>query len=125
HADALSFTLSAGGLEFLVDTGTYAYHTQPEWRQYFRGTAAHNTVRIDGEDQSLQGGAFLWLAKANAGVRSFASSASRDEFEGWHDGYLRLPDPVLHRRRLMLDKRSRSILIEDRLEMRGSHLVEL
>ena len=55
HADALSFTLSVGGLEFLVDPGTYAYHTQPEWRAYFRGTAAHNTVRIDGRDQSQPG----------------------------------------------------------------------
>ena len=28
HADALSFTLSVGGMEFLVDPGTYAYHTR-------------------------------------------------------------------------------------------------
>src|SRR5205085_8732813 len=41
HADALSFTLSAGGREFLVDPGTYAYHTQARWRSYFRGTGAH------------------------------------------------------------------------------------
>jgi len=34
HADALSFTLSAGGLEFLIDPGTYAYHTQERWRNY-------------------------------------------------------------------------------------------
>ena len=39
HADALSFTLSAGGRELLVDPGTYAYHTQQRWREYFRGTA--------------------------------------------------------------------------------------
>jgi hypothetical protein len=43
HADALSFTLSAGGRELLVDPGTFAYHTEPMWRSYFRGTSAHNT----------------------------------------------------------------------------------
>ena len=48
HADALSFSLSAAGLEFLIDPGTYAYHTQERWRNYFRGTSAHNTVRLDG-----------------------------------------------------------------------------
>src|SRR5206468_507056 len=48
HADALSFTLSVGGSEFLIDPGTCAYHTQERWRQYFRGTAAHNTLRVDG-----------------------------------------------------------------------------
>src|SRR5439155_1407567 len=47
HADALAFTLSLGGLEFLIDPGTYAYHGGGEWRAYFRGTAAHNTLRID------------------------------------------------------------------------------
>ena len=125
HADALSFTLSVGGLEFLVDPGTFAYHAQPEWRRYFRGTSAHNTVRIDGEDQSRQGGAFMWLEKARAGCRLYSSNSARDEFEGWHDGYRRLADPVLHRRRISLDKRARVIVIEDRLEMRGAHEVEL
>src|SRR5690606_32758000 len=52
HADALAFTLSVAGHELLIDPGTYAYHTQKTWRDYFRGTLAHNTVRIDGEDQS-------------------------------------------------------------------------
>src|SRR5256885_3389736 len=56
HADALAFTLSLGGLEFLIDPGTYAYHGGGEWRAYFRGTAAHNTLRIDGVDQSQAGG---------------------------------------------------------------------
>ncbi|HXN15517.1 MAG TPA: heparinase II/III family protein, partial [Usitatibacter sp.] len=37
HADTLAFTLSVGGEEFLVDPGTYAYHTERAWRSYFRG----------------------------------------------------------------------------------------
>jgi heparinase II/III-like protein len=125
HADALSFTLSAGGQEFLIDPGTYAYHTQGAWRQYFRGTSAHNTVRIDGLDQSVQGGNFLWLAKANAGCSLWVSSAERDCFEGWHDGYARLDDPVKHRRLIQLDKAARRIVIEDTLEMVEDHQVEL
>jgi len=125
HADALAFTLSAGGREFLVDPGTYAYHTQGAWRQYFRGTSAHNTVRIDGEDQSVQGGNFMWLQKANAGCSLWLSSADKDCFEGWHDGYRRLPDPVKHRRLIELDKRARRIVIEDTLEMAEDHQVEL
>jgi hypothetical protein len=125
HADALSFTLSAGGLEFLIDPGTYAYHTQARWRQYFRGTSAHNTVRVDGVDQSEPGGNFMWLRKARAGCSLWLSSAQRDSFEGWHDGYMRLPDPVKHRRLIQLDKLARRILIEDTLEMEEPHEVEL
>jgi hypothetical protein len=125
HADALSFTLSAGGRELLVDPGTYAYHTQQRWRNYFRGTAAHNTVRIDGLDQSEPGGNFMWLRKARAGCSLWLSSAQKDSFEGWHDGYMRLPDPVKHRRLIELDKLARRVLVEDTLEMEDAHDVEL
>ena len=125
HADALSFTLSVSGMEFLVDPGTYAYHTQAAWRRYFRGTSAHNTLRVDATDQSEQGGNFMWLRKARAGCSAWLSSPDCDDFTGWHDGYVRLPDPVLHRRRIVLDKRTRIVTIEDRLEMSGEHEIEL
>jgi hypothetical protein len=125
HADALSLTLSAGGREFLIDPGTYAYHTQEHWRSYFRGTAAHNTVRIDGLDQSVPGGNFMWLRHARAGCSLWLSSPEKDSFEGWHDGYMRLEDPVKHRRLVQLDKRARRVLIEDVLEMEDEHEVEL
>jgi heparinase II/III-like protein len=125
HADALAFTLSVGGLEFLIDPGTYAYHTQGPWRQYFRGTAAHNTLRVDGRDQSQSGGNFMWLKKARTGCSLWSSTPERDWFEGWHDGYLRLPDPVMHRRRIVLDKAARRVVIEDTLRMAGEHDIEL
>jgi hypothetical protein len=125
HADALAFTLSVGGKEFLIDPGTYAYHTQAPWRRYFRGTAAHNTVCVDGMDQSQSGGNFMWLRKANARCTFWSPSDERDVFEGWHDGYTRLPDPVVHRRRLSLEKRTRRVLIEDTLQMSGMHQIEL
>ncbi|HET7775733.1 MAG TPA: alginate lyase family protein, partial [Azospira sp.] len=125
HADALAFTLSLGGREFLVDPGTYAYHTEGAWRAYFRGTAAHNTVRVDGCDQSEPGGNFMWLAKARAGCSRWQSTAEADEFEGWHDGYRRLADPVMHFRRIALDKATGRITIDDRLEMAGAHDIEL
>jgi hypothetical protein len=125
HADALSFTLSAGGMELLIDPGTYAYHTQERWRQYFRGTSAHNTVRIDGLDQSVPGGNFVWLRKARAACSLWLSSTEQDTFEGWHDGYMRLDDPVKHRRLIQLQKKARQVLLEDTLEMDDEHDVEL
>jgi hypothetical protein len=125
HADALSFTLSVGGDEFLVDPGTFAYHTETEWRAYFRGTAAHNTVRIDGADQSQPGGNFMWLRKARAACSRWQATAESDFFEGWHDGYMALGDPVMHRRRIVLDKVARRAVIDDTLQMEGEHAVEL
>jgi hypothetical protein len=124
HADALSFTLSAGGRELLVDPGTCAYHTQPVWRAYFRGTAAHNTVRVDGVDQSEPGGNFMWLRKAHAMCELWDTDEEADRFAARHEGYGRLSDPVVHKRKLLYLKRKRLLVVEDILECRGQHEVE-
>jgi len=125
HADALAFTLSVAGQEFLVDPGTYAYHTQQRWRDYFRGTSAHNTVRVDGQDQSVSGGNFLWLRHAHARCERFETSETEDRFVGVHDGYQRLPDPATHRREIVLDKPRRRIAVLDELKCAGTHDVEV
>jgi hypothetical protein len=112
-------------LEFLIDPGTYAYHTQGTWRRYFRGTLAHNTICVDSKDQSQSGGNFMWLKKARAGCTLWSSTAERDRFEGWQDGYMRLSDPVMHRRGITLDKAARRVVIEDTLQMVGEHDIKL
>lgn len=124
HADALAFTLSLGGREFLIDPGTYAYHTEPEWRDYFRGTRAHNTIGVDGADQSVKGGNFLWLEHARARCVQWEESDDAIRFVGEHDGYRRLADPVTHRRALTYDKRRRTIEIVDTLVCAERHEVE-
>jgi len=124
HADCLAMTLSVAGREQLVDPGTYVYHTEREWRDYFRGTAAHNTVRIDGVDQSQIGGNFLWLDKAEARLERFESGRDLDEIAASHNGYERLRDPVRHERRVRFDKRANVFEIADRLVCRADHVVE-
>ena len=92
------------GAYFLIDSGTYAYHSYPQWRSYFRGTSAHNTVRVDGQDQSVAAGTFQWTQKAHARLLSFRSGHCIDNILAEHDGYRRLADPVTHRRSIALDK---------------------
>lgn len=124
HADALAMYLSVGGEEFLIDPGTYAYHTQKKWRDYFRGTSAHNTVRVDGQDQSVIGGNFMWLKKAKAECEVFESSDVQDRFIGMHDGYKRFKDKVLHRREIVFDKVRNAFVVTDILECKKQHAVE-
>jgi hypothetical protein len=59
HYDLLSFELAAGGRPLIVDPGRYTYSEIPEAagdppnpRHWFKGTAAHNTVCVDGLDQT-------------------------------------------------------------------------
>ncbi len=125
HADALSFWFSYDGEEFLIDPGTFTYYSSAQWRSYFRGTAAHNTVRIDGQDQSVSGGTFLWRKTADCRVEHIESTDEFVEAMAFHDGYRRLADPVIHTRKLQLFTKSRMLVITDRLECEGAHDIEL
>jgi len=119
HADALSFTLRAFGKDVFVDPGTYDYFSLPAWREYFRSTRAHNTVVIDGADQSKMLAPFLWGARARARCLSFSPGPDGGSVSGQHDGYRGLSDPVLHRR--TLDLRGRALTITDEIVARRRH----
>jgi uncharacterized heparinase superfamily protein len=101
HADTLGFELAVKGRRVLVNGGTSTYETSPE-RLRQRGTAAHNTVCVEGEDSSEVWSAFRVARRA----RPFDVSAGHDSDGIWleasHDGYRRLPGRVLHERRWSL-----------------------
>ena len=63
HADTLSFELSHRGRRLLTDTGVLSY-AQGAARAYDRGTAAHNTLEIDGASQSELWGSFRCARRA-------------------------------------------------------------
>ena len=123
HADCLSFTLSVNGHVFLVDSGTYDYFSFPRWRHYFRSTRAHNTVTVDGECQSESLGPFMWGERAAAKLNEWSDCEESTVVAGEHDGYSRLTDPVVHARRLVLDKIGSTLEIHDSIRARDSHRV--
>ncbi len=101
HGDALSLQLSMDGRQWLVDPGSHVYvssQNRPNERNQFRGTAAHNTVRIDQLDQAVPEGPFSWSSLPEVRVEEWITSFEFTFFSGSHNGYRRLPDPVLHRR---------------------------
>ncbi len=77
HSDSLSLVVTVGDCEVLIDSGTYSYMDR-EWRGYFRGSSAHNTVRIDGHDQAVTSGPFRWTAKPEVRLLAFDSNADQD-----------------------------------------------
>jgi Heparinase II/III-like protein/Heparinase II/III N-terminus len=124
HADALSITLSVSGKEMLVDPGTYRYNGEPEFRKYFKGTRAHNTVTIDGLDQAVQETGFIWSRPYKAKL------LKREEINGGvflradHDGYLRIKDPVRHFRSI-ISFDEEIFFVKDTFSGRGVHSFEL
>ena len=59
HSDTLSFVLSCSSERTLIDPGTYSY-SDPAWRDRFRGSGAHNTIRVDGLNQAVSIPPFAW-----------------------------------------------------------------
>lgn len=78
HSDTLSIVASAGEREILIDPGTYTYVGEERWRNWFRGSGAHNTVRIDGADQAVAEGPFRWAGQPAVRVITWESTPEQD-----------------------------------------------
>jgi hypothetical protein len=127
HADALSLELRVDGVDVLVDPGTYCYHGEPEWRSYFRSTLAHNTIEVDGQSQSVEGGPFLWSTRTDATAGELDLGAGHG-VQGWaahHDGYRRLDPALRHTRRVTLDPDTGALSVRDTLPGSSAHALRL
>ena len=102
HADTLSFELSIDGHRVLVNGGTSTY-APGTLRNRERGTAAHNTVVLDGENSSEVWAGFRVARRAYPGAIKHRVEQGKLWVEAEHDGYSRLPDSVVHSRRWCLE----------------------
>jgi hypothetical protein len=125
HADLLSIQCSIFGDPCLVDAGTYCYTANPLWRDFFRSTAAHSTVRCDQREQADAAATFGWRQhRPRARLRAWQSNDVIDYLDADHDGYLRLTNPVTHRRRVLFVKPHYWLVIDD-LEGAGEHHIDV
>ena len=130
HADALSLRLTMNGSRWLVDSGSGVYiSSDPAERNAFRGTSAHNTLRVDGGDQAVPDEPFSWIDIPATRVENWVTGRTFTYFAGSHNGYERLPHPVTHQRcvlRVDGDGGDRSLwLVRDVALGAGEHDLEL
>ncbi|WP_284416906.1 alginate lyase family protein [Bradyrhizobium sp. SSBR45R] len=114
HADALSIECRIAGVEILADPGTYCYHSEPRWRDYFRSTLGHNTLQAFGHDQSSSGGPFLWTQHARSrllAVEGLDDEAADASWMAEHAGYPNL----VHRRSARLLRNDTKLVVTDTL----------
>ena len=118
HSDVLSVICRRGNSWWLIDSGTFSY-LDPKWRDRFRGSAAHNTIRIDGKDQAIPVGPFRWAGRPEVQIREWSSTQQRDSLDAacLYSGFV-------HSRRLIFLKPD-LLFVLDRVEgPPGEHLVE-
>jgi hypothetical protein len=126
HADALSLEVRHDGVDLLADPGTYCYHGEPEWRSYFRSTLGHNTLELDGEDQSSSGGPFMWTRHARSRVLVVhAQPGGVSRWAGEHAGYSWRRRPIMHRRSVELDSITRELRVLDEVKSSQRHVCRL
>ncbi|WKN30496.1 alginate lyase family protein [Porifericola rhodea] len=125
HSDALSFVLHVDGYPIITDSGTYTYHTEREWRQYFLSALAHNTITIDGQNQAMVAGPTMWLKHYKTQVVAQDTNAEEDMIHATHDGYSKLG--IEHHRRLRFVKTKDELSISDQLLFKktGEHQIEM
>ena len=119
HSDTLSLVVGVGDEEILIDPGTFTYTMDGGWRDRFRGTSYHSTIRIDGLEQADAAGPFRWNNPPVVRVLEWASDATRDSLvaECSHHGFT-------HRRGFEFDKPGR-LTIHDHLDgPPGEHIIE-
>jgi hypothetical protein len=114
HADALSFILHVDGHPVFVDPGTYTYHTDPKWRNYFIGTLAHNSIKINKHDQATIAGSTLWLQHYKCNILHSETTSEKDIIRASHTGYEKFG--IIHTRELIFDKESAEIKITDTIK---------
>jgi len=124
HADALSLTALSGGSELLIDSGTFEYVGAGSERNRFRGTRSHNTLLVDGNDQARPKDPFTWERLPNVQAEGWIVGKTFDLFVGSHDGFSRLPNPVVHRR-FVFSLKSGFCLIRDQALGYGEHQLDL
>jgi hypothetical protein len=124
HADALSVQLIVEGCHALTDPGAYCYPVERPERNLLRGTAAHNTLDVDGLDQAEPAGPFSWRHLPQVRAERWVEGRGGTLLIASHDGYQRLAAAVTHRRWVVSLGRG-LYLIRDVAGGRGSHRLRL
>ena len=121
HSDALNFVYISGGEPLFVDSGTFCYTSDLAARNYFRSSAAHNCLSVDGESSSVPAGAFSWKSTDESELLHWEHDGNRVEFRGSHNGFARLG--VQHEREIVFGHKR--LTVRDVIRSNQPRLFEL
>ena len=114
HSDLLHFNLQLNGQSFIIDPGTYQYHSKDIfWRDYFRGISAHNCISINGENHAVMNNRMSWLGRPAVNIEEIELNNDLSFCAASHNAYAKFE--VELRRRVELNKKKRKIVIKDTL----------
>lgn len=123
HCDMLSYELALDGRSIVVDTGVYDYEPSAE-RALSRSTRAHNTVSVDGAEQSEIWGVFRVARRARPCLAGLAPRTGPGaKFVGELEGFPSVAGRIRHRREVVYEPPA-VWRIQDRISGSGRHDVD-
>ena len=93
HIGLLSFDLTGLGRNLVVDSGVLTYRQDDDSR-YFKSTASHSTLMIDGKDQFEYIDSWAFGPQKEGRVTNVFEGANFIAAQGFHRNY----EPAIHRR---------------------------
>lgn len=127
HCDFLSYELMLSGRRIIVDSGVYEYEPG-EMRALVRSTKAHNTLSVDGDEQSEIWGEFRLARRAKKIAASIEQNGQYVEFCGAYRGFYAVGGNIVHQRKVSMasDDLSciRKVAIVDTVRGGGEHYIE-
>jgi len=129
HNDKLSFQLTIGVEEFIVDPGTYIYVGNPAERNYFRSVFSHTTVLVDNKEQNDFLTLFSMKDESQAEVLEFYDTSEKSFISAQHYGYRKIKDSLIHRREILLIKKEKcwqvtDVITNEKKHLKNTHLIQ-
>ncbi|MCM4167381.1 hypothetical protein KCTC52924_02963 [Arenibacter antarcticus] len=115
QSDNLHLDIFKDGINYLWDNGTYKYNTDKETVDYFTGCEGHNTLSLEGHNQMLRGGRFIWYYWIKRAKAKMSESAKQMIFEGEIEGFQYLEKEIIHSRKVEKNRGENQWLVTDKL----------
>jgi hypothetical protein len=103
QADTLHLDLWRGGENILRDGGSFSYNTEPQWLDYFSGSASHNVVEFDGLPQMQKISRFLFANWPRYTAFSCLSDSSKPDHHKMQASFV-LWHGAVHKREILLNR---------------------
>jgi Heparinase II/III-like protein/Heparinase II/III N-terminus len=122
HCSLFSYELSLDCKRIIVDSGVEEYEAGP-WRDFWRSTRAHNTLTVDGAEQSEMWASFRAGRRVELQQCGFAENGCGAIFVGMHRGFATQKSRTPHRR-IIASLNEGFWLVCDQVFGHGSHRID-
>ncbi|QNM87034.1 alginate lyase family protein [Polaribacter pectinis] len=123
QSDNLHLDIWANGVNYLRDSGSYKYNTTLENINYFTGVEGHNTIGIEGYNQMLKGGRFIWYYWINKVKANLVKDQNTFKFEGSINAFKQLTRNIIHVRKINKTISKNTWKIIDSVNNKGSRKI--